>query len=493
MGKLKGRSRRSMKPKEAVKEVKSSFEAWVNERLVAFEFIRDKDYQSEIELSTVEILLTVAQFWMQPENKQIFTYADRLCRGKDRMKYRIEYSNGLLNAVICALDRGCKMLAKVWLMTFGILMESELHSLIDIIHIIEIIKAKTTIHDDVCTHLRLEAPYLVLCMWFTKNRATISEWLLKINQTLLIHDCLSADVAFQRCWITVANKTCGKKIELYINVTCKIKTLLSLFADDLEISRCCRIVHRGRSIFMSGGGDEQRLHQLGVQDRDFLVIIDIASQKKKNEVSMLLITDGRENKQNTKSSAIACKALVHKPKRLSSRKGSVDYSTAVPDRVAHSLMLTRVFEEADAILSERRRLLNELAIKKKNPKPSHSIGRKKQVPNTTYLDASSDRADGKPGKIYYPVIVGEPNFLYRSSKVKRKTNPSCLSLDLHGCTREKAFDRLNDSLPVWMDAAHDDHPYTINVDIICGGGSQILSEVVEAWIKTSKNVANRFG
>ena len=33
--------------------------------------------------------------------------------------------------------------------------------------------------------------------------------------------------------------------------------------------------------------------------------------------------------------------------------------------------------------------------------------------------------------------------------------------------------------------------FAMPVDIICGGGHQILSEVVEQWIRTNRKVANR--
>lgn len=35
-----------------------------------------------------------------------------------------------------------------------------------------------------------------------------------------------------------------------------------------------------------------------------------------------------------------------------------------------------------------------------------------------------------------------------------------------------------------------EYPWVITVDIICGGGNQILSETVETWIKSKTNVAN---
>ncbi|KAL7540296.1 hypothetical protein ACHAXR_010011 [Thalassiosira sp. AJA248-18] len=36
-----------------------------------------------------------------------------------------------------------------------------------------------------------------------------------------------------------------------------------------------------------------------------------------------------------------------------------------------------------------------------------------------------------------------------------------------------------------------EYPWVIPVDIVCGGGSQILSEAVKAWIRNNRQVANR--
>jgi hypothetical protein len=47
--------------------------------------------------------------------------------------------------------------------------------------------------------------------------------------------------------------------------------------------------------------------------------------------------------------------------------------------------------------------------------------------------------------------------------------------------------QLNDSLPNWINEAMKEHPSTVRVDIITGGGHQILH-----WIRENKQVANRF-
>ena len=66
------------------------------------------------------------------------------------------------------------------------------------------------------------------------------------------------------------------------------------------------------------------------------------------------------------------------------------------------------------------------------------------------------------------------------------------NVDLHGYTKESALRLLDDSLAGWVEVEmKDSYPFVIPIDIICGGGSQTLSEVVRNWIRTNRQVANR--
>merc|ERR1711957_950906 len=95
----------------------------------------------------------------------------------------------------------------------------------------------------------------------------------------------------------------------------------------------------------------------------------------------------------------------------------------------------------------------------------------------------------KAGKILYPTLVGEGSSLYKTFK-SPLGHP--LVVDLHGLSAEQALEILNSNLPVWMETAmKGDYPWVIPVNIVCGGGSQILSDVVQHWIRESRQVANR--
>ena len=109
---------------------------------------------------------------------------------------------------------------------------------------------------------------------------------------------------------------------------------------------------------------------------------------------------------------------------------------------------------------------------------------------------SMEELGGKAGKSHYIVQVGDVQNMYKSSKPRRgchalSTNNRTICIDLHGLTKTEAIECLNGQLPEWIDfAMHGHYPFVIPVEIICGCGNQILSEVVEQWIKANENVCN---
>ena len=109
--------------------------------------------------------------------------------------------------------------------------------------------------------------------------------------------------------------------------------------------------------------------------------------------------------------------------------------------------------------------------------------------NPNYLEQG-----GKAGKSSYTINVGQVENLYKSSKRKylpTKCSNQRACIDLHGLTSHEAIERLDKALIGWVDTAmKGEYPWVIPVDIICGGGNQILSETVKTWIKSKKNVAN---
>jgi len=83
-----------------------------------------------------------------------------------------------------------------------------------------------------------------------------------------------------------------------------------------------------------------------------------------------------------------------------------------------------------------------------------------------------------------------PN-LYKAHQLLSRRK-GIITLDLHGCTRDKARCILKESLRLWVDTAmRGEYPFVIAVDIICGGGKQVISELVAQFIHDNSQVANR--
>ena len=85
----------------------------------------------------------------------------------------------------------------------------------------------------------------------------------------------------------------------------------------------------------------------------------------------------------------------------------------------------------------------------------------------------------------------KPTILRTQSSNRVSGQKSNVLIDLHSLTVDKALAKLDESLPTWVDVAmKGEYPWVIPVKIVCGGGSQLLSEAVENWIKKNDQVAN---
>ena len=166
-------------------------------------------------------------------------------------------------------------------------------------------------------------------------------------------------------------------------------------------------------------------------------------------------------------------------------------------REAHSKSMELVLNELRPLLKIRRDKIASYYLQKAPPKVKRSI--KTPTKSDTHLMTISSNVPligGKAGKSVYPVLVGEVANLYKSSKKKFRSLSTSqnriITLDLHACSRYKALGVLRKHLPKWIDAAmKGDHPFVIPVDIVCGGGNQVLSELVAQFIRDNPQIANR--
>jgi dsDNA-specific endonuclease/ATPase MutS2 len=161
------------------------------------------------------------------------------------------------------------------------------------------------------------------------------------------------------------------------------------------------------------------------------------------------------------------------------------------------MILSKLHEEMQPRLREIRMKLNTLNIERQPPKSKNKGGRKCAKEDSIDHDAlPRSVVGGKAGRSNFVVQVGEVQNLYKTTKSSalassHQSQSSVPTLDLHGCTREEAIARLNESLEEWVVTAMEgSYPFVITAVIVCGCGSQVLSETVQEWIKSTSQVRN---
>mmetsp|Transcript_24563 Transcript_24563/g.53154 ORF Transcript_24563/g.53154 Transcript_24563/m.53154 type:complete len:339 (-) Transcript_24563:406-1422(-) len=247
-----------------------------------------------------------------------------------------------------------------------------------------------------------------------------------------------------------------------------------------------RVKYMGRTIFMSSCGNKT-LAELKIEHRSFIHVIEVPpqpvivpSKKEKN----------RATKKNNKKSSKKKGGKKSKKKRCNNCRYETE--TLVDHKVSHSKRLTRVFEEVDPIFKDIRQRLSNLVLARCLPKDK-SIPRKTNTSEIkTERNPPLEGAGGKAGMVLFPLLVGNAECLYQSSKKSKLNGRRPLAVDLHGCSGEAAIEKLDKALPDWVDTAmRGVYPFVVPVNVICGGGNQVLSEVVERWIRRNHQVANR--
>ena len=242
------------------------------------------------------------------------------------------------------------------------------------------------------------------------------------------------------------------------------------------------------------------LVELGIFNNDILEIVEIGSAP--NDVDSCQVNHAKQNgKSYQKKCSLKPKAKGSKKQMNKNTKKQVNYQviTKEDDKVWHSAKMTLIFEDATATFKALRQQLNVLALKKSTPKCRISVPKSGKVDANLVNNPSHEGIGGKPGKIMYSVLVGNVSHLYKSSKTKARSGNRTShqhmrseTVDLHGCTKAVALDYLDRCLPHWVETAMTGpNPWVIPVNIVCGGGNQILSEAVGQWIRESSEVANR--
>jgi len=258
---------------------------------------------------------------------------------------------------------------------------------------------------------------------------------------------------------------------------------LTNYAYDIRTSiKSLRIKHNDKTLFLSSIGKKTPL-DLGMKDDDILdiTIISTPSETTNEQPKQQSSPKGKKKKKHKKS------------KKKRPVQPLLIQKTEVELKVEHSKLLGKVYEEAEPQLKEIRQRLNAMNLERTKPKQKKIQTKAKPV---ELVDNPLDdgQEGGKAGRTQFIIQVGEVSNLYKTTKPSsggRGRRQDDTLIDLHGLTAEEAVYRLDKHLPSWIETAMKGiYPFVIPVKIVCGGGSQILAEVVENWIKQNDNVAN---
>ena len=256
-----------------------------------------------------------------------------------------------------------------------------------------------------------------------------------------------------------------------------------------EPTKFFRVVHQGKTLFISSAG-KKSLHQLGISSGDEIIVGGVEVETDESDHETCKAKKKKNSKKTTKKQS--SKKKKKQPKSPPAVVSLTQEQLEQKWRLEHSKSMTPVFEEIAPCLKDIRNRLNDMMLKKSKPKVR--ILRRKSLKLEASSAATLPLSDssglgGKAGKHVYPVLVGDESNLYKTSKVLSRT--AVTVIDLHGYTKDEALEKLEECLPTWINTAMREDPFVIPVDIICGGGSQILAEVVEMWIRYNRQVANR--
>jgi DNA-nicking Smr family endonuclease len=275
-------------------------------------------------------------------------------------------------------------------------------------------------------------------------------------------------------------------------VSCwKMKALLSRYAAMREVPlKSLRFKCNNRMLFVSSIGNKSP-YDLGIQNNDVVYVSPLGNVGVKLDEAEPTKKSGPSQRS---TSAAKGKAKNNSKKKTLNRPTYATMDEEERLRRAHSKMLSRVFDEANPQFKKIRQQLNSLALKQTPPKSKSASPRARvRESKTDMSDISSFSLDNKAIKTRFNIVAGEVSNLYKSNKPskKMKAQVKSITIDLHGYTKEAAVEKLNASLSSWIDAAmRGDYPFVIPVTIICGAGGQVLSEVVEQWIRDNERVAN---
>ena len=250
-----------------------------------------------------------------------------------------------------------------------------------------------------------------------------------------------------------------------------------------------RFSFKEKPLFVSSLG-QQTLADLGIQDLDEIVVTSITNNNSNKENVVNNPVQLHKGKTKKKKNNQTKKVKKQPIQRLEPIMTSKDY------KAQHSFAFTKVLEELQPRLKEIRMGLNALDLQCQPKKMKNIAGKKNTIQEAVNHSLPGPEIGGKAGKSHFVIQVGEAQNLYKTTKpstvsYQQRHSISIPTLDLHGCTKDESIVKLNESLEVWFDIAMTgSYPFVITAVIVCGCGSQVLSETVQDWIKSTSRVRN---
>ena len=281
--------------------------------------------------------------------------------------------------------------------------------------------------------------------------------------------------------------------EFFIEPSTCLGNIFNSYAEECGVPlKSLRFAFHGRTLFLSSIG-KMTAKNLNMRDLDEILVTCIADST--SEVAPNSVQPAIRNSSKSKKRHANKKGQKKKTRKESKPIIKLN-ETEEKAKENHSIALSKLFEEAEPVFKAIRQKLHNLTLDRKSPKSRRASSDRKKDPSPTsaVFNPNSYGLGGKAGKTSYSVNVGQIENLYISSKrssICLKSSSNRKSIDLHGCTKNQALQKLDTALIDWVKIAMEgEYPWVMPVDIVCGGGSQILSETVEKWIKEKKNVAN---
>jgi len=289
------------------------------------------------------------------------------------------------------------------------------------------------------------------------------------------------DLSKDRCIIKIGDCT-------------QLKWLFSDYAEERSTSlRSFRFIYKGRTLFLSSVGKKTCKEMGWVSGSEVLVINLNAIEEEENSSNKA----SSSNQKKTTFPKSTKKRSNSKQKKKKKKQPIVIEKSEEDLKVEHSRLLGKIHEEAELVrFKDIRQRLNNLLLVRSKPKSKSVNKRCKSTsldppPLELMSSSSSEGLGGKAGKTHYNVLIGDVSNLYKTRKGSSSIQRQQRQLDLHGMRQEQALDALDKNLPMWYNTAMSgSYPFVVPVEIVCGGGAQILSEIVEQWIKRNDQVAN---